>query len=189
MDSKNWNEIKRGYFYEAALFYPSDTERPLRFFLPDVDDPSRGSIVKDAGNFEMRKIEGRLVNIEQYIIVTLKTRKVVVLSNDTLNSSDEIDFVQIAPIMSVSEKDKTKQWYKKMIANNHPAFVFIPQHVTGKECYVDISEMTSIHKGMLQRRSKQVPEEYMQVIEDNILECLDLGLIEDDEQITPVINT
>lgn len=182
INNDNWNEIKRGFLYEAAMFYPSDTDREskLKFFVADEDNANRGSIVEDIGNFNPNKVEGRIVNLEQRILVTLKTRKVVIISSDKMNESKEIEFVQVAPIMSISDYDKKKTWYRKTVNDRHPAFVYIPEKVTGRECYVDISEIMSIHKGMLQRRVKAVPEDRMLVIEENILECLDLGLIEEE---------
>jgi len=180
----NWSEINRGHLFEAVIYYPSDTKRPLTFFIPDEDNRSRGSVVASIGDFNAKEINGRMRAIEQHAIVGLKPRKVLILSNDSFNVSPEFEFVQVAPIMSIEDRDRLKQWYIKAKNDDHPAFVYLPVEITGKECYVDISEIMSIHKSMLLSRIKALTTERLKIVEENILECLDLGLIEDQQDIS-----
>ncbi|WP_339199801.1 hypothetical protein [Aeribacillus sp. FSL k6-2211] len=35
LNKENWKQIERGYEFEAAILYPSDTKRPLSFFIPE----------------------------------------------------------------------------------------------------------------------------------------------------------
>lgn len=184
LDTDNWYEINRGHLFEAVIYYPSDTKRPLTFFIPDENNRSRGSVVASIGDFKAKEINGRMRAVEQQAIVGLKPRKVLILSNDDFNMSAEFEFVQVAPIMSIDDKDKLKNWYTKTKNDEHPAFVYLPAEVTGRECYIDISEITSIHKSMLLSKLKALTDERLRVVEDNILECLALGFIEEQQDIS-----
>lgn len=182
LNKSNWDKILRGYIFEAVIFYPSDTKRPLLFFIPEEGNKNKGSLVTKIGNFEPNEKDGKKFAIEQQVVVGLKPRRVLLLSNDDLNKSTEFEYVQVAPIMTISPKDKIKSWYLKTKQDEHPVFVYLADSITGKECYIDISEIMSIHKTTLLERKEKLPDERMLVVEDNILECLALGLIESEEQ-------
>ena len=184
VNSDNWSEINRGYLFEAVIYYPSDTKRPLTFFVPDENNKNRGSIVDSIGDFRAKEINGKMRAVEQQAIVGLKPRRVLILSNDSFNMSPEFEFVQVAPIMSINDKDRLKPWYTKIKNDEHPAFVYLPGEITGRECYVDISEIMSIHKSMLLIKSNCLPIGRLKIVEDNILECLDLGFIEEEQDIS-----
>ncbi|WP_140417669.1 type II toxin-antitoxin system PemK/MazF family toxin [Desulfosporosinus sp. FKA] len=184
LNSDHWSEISRGHMFEAVIYYPSDTKRPLTFFIPDEDNKNRGSVISSIGDFKAKEINGRKRAVVQQAIVGMKPRKVLILSNDEFNASTDFEFVQVAPIMSIDDKDKSKQWYLLTKNDEHPAFVYLSEEITGRECYIDISEIMSIHKSMLLSKIKCLPVDRIKVVEDNILECLDLGFIEDQQDIS-----
>jgi len=184
LNTDYWSEINRGHLFEAVIYYPSDTKRPLTFFVPDVDNRNRGSVVASIGDFKAKEVNGRFGAVEQQAIVGMKPRKVLILSNDTINVSTEFEFVQVAPIMSIDDKDKSKHWYNKTKNDEHPAFVYLSAEITGRECYIDISEIMSIHKSMLLSKIKCLPISRLKIVEDNILECLDLGFIDEQQDIS-----
>lgn len=181
---ESWRNIERSFIFDAAIYYPSDTKRPLMFFIPDEADSNKGILTRTMGDFSPRVVSGRRQAVEQKVVVTLKPRRVVVLSTNEMNQNEEFEFILVAPIMSITDFDKTKPWYKKMLTDEHPFFLHLPECVTGKECYVDLSELTSIHKSMLLHKHGCVTEERMIVLQDLLSECLDLGLAKEDEQTT-----
>ncbi|WP_068794192.1 type II toxin-antitoxin system PemK/MazF family toxin [Brevibacillus laterosporus] len=183
-DKRNWRNIERGFLFEAAMIYPSDMERPLLFFIPDGTSPNHGKLVKSLGDFRPQKTTEGYVALEQKIVMNVKPRRVLILSDNTLNKSEEFEFVQIAPVMSISRRDQSKAWYQKTIEDDHPAFIYLPREITGKECYVDVSEIMSIHKSLLLMKKNKVPNGRMQVVEDAIIECLGLGLIPETDATT-----
>ncbi|STO12881.1 PemK-like protein [[Flavobacterium] thermophilum] len=179
ISKENWLNIYRGHEYEAALPYPSDTKRPLSFFIPDDNDPERGRIVESNGNFKPIYINGKPIAKEQKIIMTVKPRKVVVLTNDEINQNEYFEYILVAPINTIKPNEKHKEWYHKLINDEHPIFTYIPK---GKlERYVDLSQTMSIHKSLLLRKSDHIPEDRMKVIDDNLVQCLALGIINDDD--------
>jgi hypothetical protein len=186
LNKDNWTEIQRGFIFEAIMFYPSDTKRPLTFFIPDAGSPDKGSAVQAVGNFNAQKVNGIFQAVEQKAIVTLKPRKVVILSNDVLNQEEEFEFIQVAPIMSLTQRDKSKDWFKMVQNDTHPIFVYLDSSITGKECYVDLSETMSIHKGTLLRKLNEVPEPRLTVIEEHLAECLSLGYVEEEDDVIPI---
>lgn len=183
LNNKGWTDILRGYLYDAAMFYPSDTKRPLDFFIPDDDNDSRGTLIKDIGDFRPVQVDGKFRATEQKIIVTLKPRKVLVITNDELCQNENIEFVHIAPIMSIYDRDKSKGWYQKAVNDQHPFFVYLPKNITGRECYIDISEVASIHKSMLLRKLNRLPQERLEIVEETIIQWLDLGVYEEEIEI------
>lgn len=72
--------MKRGYFYQAAMYYLSDMEQPLRFIEPNENGTF--SIVRRIENFQPREIGGRKRAVEQNVVVTVKPRQVIVLSQN-----------------------------------------------------------------------------------------------------------
>lgn len=181
LNKENWGNISRGFVFDAAMFYPSDTQRPLEFFVPDMDNQRYGTLVNDIGDFSPKMIEGRHQAVEQKVVITLKPRKVIVVTNNDLNHNGEFEYIHVAPTMSIHPKDKDKPWYQKVIKDEHPFFVYLPENITGKEAIVDISQIISIHKSMLLRKGIEIPPDRLDLIEQTIMECLDLGLYEEEE--------
>lgn len=105
----------------------------------------------------------------------MKQRKVVVLSSDDLNSDSEHKDVIIAKIYSIEEYEKDEPWYEATKSGSHPMFAFLPKTVTGKECYVDLSNTTTIHKNMLLDDKKDISM-FMPMIEDKMDFCYQMGI-------------
>ncbi|RAK14860.1 PemK-like, MazF-like toxin of type II toxin-antitoxin system [Anoxybacillus vitaminiphilus] len=179
IDKENWSDIHRGYEYEAVLPYPSDTKRPLSFFVPDSCDPERGRIVESIGNFRPVYVNGKPTAKEQKIVMTVKPRKVVVLTNDVINQNEDFEYILIAPINTIKPDEKHKDWYHKLVNDDHPIFTYIPKW--NLERYVNLSQTMSIHKSLLLHKSDPIPDDRMKVIDDNLVQCLALGLISEDE--------
>ena len=99
--------------------------------------------------------------------MTVKPRKVVVLTNDEINQNEYFEYILVALINTIKPNEKHKEWYHKLINDEHPIFTYIPK---GKlERYVDLSQTMSIHKSLLLRKSDPIPEDRMKVIDDNLL--------------------
>ena len=180
LEKTNWHKIKRGSEYDAALIYPSDTKRPLSFFEPNNNNnPLEGKIVRGIGDFSANFVEGKPQASVQQIVMQIKPRKVVVLSNDEINESPLYEYIQVAPINTIKDHERQKEWYKLLKEDGHPIFAYIPN---GRlERYVDLSQTMSIHKSLLLKYHKKVNEDRMEIIEDTLLQLYSLGLFEDEE--------
>lgn len=164
LDKSNWSEIRRGWMYEAAI--PFVGKRPLDFFIPDPNDQYRGTVIGKNGDFRPSEI--------QQVVVRLKPRKVVVVSQDKNNSNNAIHNITVAPISSIEPEEREKDWYKLAVEGTHPFFVYLPEEVTGKECFVNVSSITTIHKNLL-LNSKIDLSEYMPSVDDKLEYYLSLG--------------
>jgi len=178
----NWNLIKRGWIFEAAVPYVG--ERPLEFFIPDKKDTYRGRKIPVSGTAVSLSTSFQNVKDEYQVVLGLKQRKVVIISSDELNSDSEHDDVIIAKIYSIYEDDKTEPWYEPTKAGTHPMFAYLPKTVTGRECFVDLSNTTTIHKNMLLDDKKDISD-FMPVIEDKMEYCFQMGIY---KQKQPVSN-
>ncbi|WP_027417684.1 type II toxin-antitoxin system PemK/MazF family toxin [Aneurinibacillus terranovensis] len=191
-DKDNWFFIERGKVFQAAMYYLSDTKRPLSFFIPDNDDKYRGTIFGMDGDFSPEFKDGKYSAKEHEVIFKIKPRPVVIVSNDTNNQSD-YEYVQIAPIMGLSEDDKQNgQFYTELKEDRHPLFVFLPENCTkgiSKESYIDVSELTSIHKSLLLKMEGKLPNERIEMTEQRILDWLDIGEKVEDDETTPNSNS
>jgi len=181
MDSNNWGEIERGWVFEAAMLYsPSDTYRPLSFFRPDEDNPDRGSIVYEFGDFAPKKdpVTGEYQQEEnRSVVIGIKPRKVIVLSNNIINHSKEWKYIMVAPMFRTYEYES---FFDDVISGRHPYFAYFPkvEHGTTLHRHVDVSQTISIHKGVLLERKEKVPELTMELIEELLIENMSLGSIE-----------
>lgn len=166
IDPEKWGNIERGYYYQAAMYYLSDTEQPLRFL--ETSDDETYKIKKRHGNFNA--VNGRAV--EQDIVVTLKPRQIIVLSNDKMNKSKNFEFVQILPVFSLTYHDSMKPWYQNLKNDAHSGFVYIPRGKYGLA--IDLTQVSTIHKSLLLKKQYKVPKDRMDFIESQLLELLDL---------------
>jgi uncharacterized protein YifN (PemK superfamily) len=186
IDRSNWKEIKRGHVFDAAMFYNSDTKRPLTFFVPDETqvegEPVTGKLVPGNGDFTpIYDDDDTPKSQEHRVVVGMKNRRVVVVTNDFFNQNESYQYIYVAPIMSVKDKDKEKKWYEKMIRDEHPTFVFVPSS-EGSERYVNITQVMSIHKGTLLRNVHEViGSDRMIAINNSLIDCFDLGLVEEED--------
>jgi len=170
INPKNWKSIKRGYFYQAAMYYLSDTEQPLRFV--ERNDDSTYSIDKRIGNFDPIIVDGRPRAVEQDVIVTVKPRQVIILSNNNMNQSQQFEYIQVLPVFSLSRAETFKPWYKDLLKDEQLGFAYINNSRHGLR--VDLTQVSTIHKSMLLKEQREVPEDRMRFIESHILELLDL---------------
>lgn len=166
----SWKDIKRGYFFQAAMYYLSDTEQPLRFLKSN--DDGTFTMERRNGNFDPIVIDGKPKAVEQDIVITVKPRQVIVLSNDKLNQSTDFHYVQVAPVLGISQENSMSGWYRDLVNDKHTGFAFIPKGRYGVE--VDLTQITTIHKSMLLRIQSKVPVGRMSFIDSHILELLDL---------------
>lgn len=170
IDKSNWIEIERGYFFQAAMYYLSDTEQPLRFL--ETDESGVLSISERNGDFNPVEIDGRLRAVEQDIIITVKPRQVIILSDDKLNQSPKFEYVQVIPILGLNYAQSQTTWYQDLINDKHLGFAYIAQGRFGVEA--DLTQVTTIHKSMLLQKQRPVPVDRMAFIESHLLELLDL---------------
>lgn len=186
LDRDNWNEIKRGHVFDAVSYYNTDTRRPLTFFIQDETvQPGQtitGRLVESMGDFEPIELNGILKSPEHKVVVGMKQRRVVVLSNNRFSQDSSYEYIYVAPIMSVHEKDLGKKWYARMIQDDHPTNIYVPRQDDGYERYISLAQITSIHKGSLLRDVREkIHEERLALIGSHLNYILDLGLVESDE--------
>jgi len=165
LDKQNWSLIKRGWIFEAAM--PYIPKRPLDFFIPDDDCNYRGTCVSVNEAFLTGKVH--------QVVLSIKPRKVVVISADVLNEDTEHFDVTVAKIYSIYEEDKTEPWYQPTVEGTHPLFAYLPKNVTGRECYIDLATATNIHKNMLLEEKMDISS-YLPVIDNRLNYCFELGI-------------
>lgn len=178
LDKASWGNVERGYEFEAAILYPSDNKRPLSFFIPDVEGSTYGKIVDSIGDFKPVRIDGKSRAKEQMVVMTIKPRRVVILSSNEINQNTNFEYILVAPINTVKQFEKAKEWYQLLKEDSHPIFTYLPNG--NIERYVDLSQTVSIHKSLLLKKYGETPPERMEALESNLLQCLSLGVIEDD---------
>jgi hypothetical protein len=161
----SWGDIQRGWIYESAI--PFIGERPLSFFHRDSVNKSQGTVAKNNGDFK----PGNTYEI----ILPLKQRKVVVISNDDICHNKYRINVTVAPILSIADHEKKENWYRQAKEGTHPFFVYLPEDVTGRESIIVVSDLTTIHKNMLLNDKKDI-NEYMPVVESKLEYCFQLGI-------------
>lgn len=176
---ESWSKIERGYEYECALFYPSDTERPLSFFIQSEKNPNIGEITKDIGDFSPDFFDGKPKAKEQKVVFTIKPRKVVVVTNDEINQNVDYEYLLVAPINTIKSYEKQKDWYSLLIEDKHPIYTYVPNGNFDR--YIDISQTTSIHKSLLLSKKSKLTEDRQEVLDQNILQCLALGIVDEDD--------
>lgn len=186
LDRDNWHEIKRGHVFDAVSFYNTDTRRPLTFFIPDEiqleGQPITGRLKESVGNFKSVEIDGVMKSQEHAVVVGMKQRRVVVLSNNRFSQDSSYEYIYVAPIMSVHEKDRGKKWYDRMIRDDHPTNIYVPRVDDGYERYISLAQITSIHKGSLLRNvHEEIHEERLALVGSHLNFILDLGLMEPEE--------
>lgn len=179
MNKDHWGEIQRGHVYEAAMLYsPSDTSRPLKFFKPNESDNTKGSVVEEIGDFGPIEIDGELKAKEQYVVIGVKSRKVIVISNDKINQDPNWDYIMVVALFTVDQSFKQRADYQAMLNDDHPYFVYCPKKlINGKtiERYADISQLISVHKGVLIHKVEPLPPDRLELIEDLIIENMNLS--------------
>jgi hypothetical protein len=96
---------------------------------------------------------------------------------DEINKLEEFEYILAAPINTIKEYEKTKDWYSKLKDDERPIFTYVPNKEI--ERYVDLSQTMSIHKSLLLHKKKEIAPDRMEILEDNLLQCLSLGIIEE----------
>lgn len=152
------------------MYYLSDTEQPLRFLKSESDNTY--TVEKRNGNFDPIFIDGVPRAVEQDIVITVKPRQVIVLSNNKLNQSTDFHYVQVAPVLGISPVNAESGWYQDLVNDKLTGFAFIPKGKYGVE--VDLTQISTIHKSMLLKKQAEVPINRMEFIDSHILELLDL---------------
>lgn len=165
LHKNNWSDIKRGWIFEAIIAYTP--ERPLDFFIPDPADKTKGTVQSSLGNFTP--------GTTQKAIIELKTRKVLILSNDDICKRTSVYDVTVAPIYGIYEDDREKEWYQKVVKGTHPFFAYLPEEITGMECVIDLTNVMSISKFMLLKERFDITDR-MDKVEERLQYCLALGV-------------
>ena len=173
VSKKNWEQIEKQYIFEALL--PFVPERPIDFFIPDPNDATKtkGTLSNSTGDFSLAA--------EQRVVLTLKRRKVVVLSSDENCQDTALRNVMVARIISIKPEQVGQDWYNLLVQDQHPWFAYLPKEVTGQECFVDLTSVTAVGKTMLLSKKYMVPSDRMAIVETVFQNCIDLGVIKSDE--------
>ncbi|SFJ64719.1 hypothetical protein SAMN02799624_05358 [Paenibacillus sp. UNC496MF] len=91
----------------------------------------------------------------------------------------------VAPIFTIKPDDEKKPGYQKIIDDDHPYFIYVPRTLPdGKvlKRYIDVSQLISIHKGILLEKKEVLETDRMGLLEDLLIENLDLGAEGEDGQ-------
>lgn len=155
LSKESWENIERGFEFQAALFY--NKKRPLSFFVPDSEGSNKGEIKNSIGDFSPVEIDGKYRANEQFVVMTFKPRNVILLTSDDINKSEEYQYVLVAPINTIKEYEKSKDWYSILKDDEHPIFTYLPKG--SLERYVDLSQTVSIHKSLLLKKLNKVSDE------------------------------
>ncbi|MFH6684611.1 type II toxin-antitoxin system PemK/MazF family toxin [Bacillus amyloliquefaciens] len=180
LTKEKWGNIERGTEYVAAFMFPSDTKRPLSFFIPEPTNPKKGSLESSIGDFRPKYVEGKPQAQVQQVVVSIKPRNVVVISSDEINHSEEFEYILVAPINTIKANERNRDWYALLTDDEHPIYTYLPK--ADIERYVDLSQTVSIHKSMLLGKRDQVDKERWSILEENLLYCLSLGIIDDETE-------
>lgn len=120
LNRNNWNVIERGRVFDAVSYYNTDTRRPLTFFIPDETQqdgqPITGKLVESPGDLESVMIDGVMKSPEHKVVVGMKQRRVVALSNNQFSQNNSYEYIYVAP---------TNEGYER---------------------YMSLTQITSIHK-------------------------------------------
>ncbi|MFS0643668.1 type II toxin-antitoxin system PemK/MazF family toxin [Siminovitchia sp. 179-K 8D1 HS] len=178
INKERWKEIERGFEFEAAMLFPSDAKRPLSFFVPDEGNAKRGSITTEIGDFSPIKVGETFKANTQQIVMNIKPRKVVVLSSDEINKNENFEYILVAPINTIKPNQKIKDWYKQLISDRNPIFTYLPKGNLDR--YIDLSQTIGIHKSLLLKKYSYIGKERMEILENDLLQCLSLGIIDEE---------
>lgn len=115
-------------------------------------------------------------------VTDLKRRKVVVLSRDEVCQSQYEDDVLIAKIITIKDYHRSKPWYQDLVNGSHQWFVHLPEHITGKESYINMSQIMTIGKKMLIQKHHYLPSEQMEMVEARYVYGVQLGVIKETDE-------
>lgn len=182
LDESNWSLINHGWIFEAAVPYVS--ERPLDFFIPNANNPDTGTVVNGTKvQMQAQFLDGK----EKQVVLKVKPRKVLILSNDELNHDASHYDVTVAKIYSIKDSEHSEPWYDPTVEGTHPFFVYLESSITGKECYIDLSTVTTIHKNMLLEEKLNISP-VMESVGSKLEYCLSaLGMYRDNKKDDGVI--
>ncbi|MFC7063953.1 hypothetical protein [Halobacillus seohaensis] len=168
---ENWGEIEKGYFFQAAMYYLSDTEQPLKFLM--TDENGNLSVEERHGNFDsIIGPNGRPSAVEQDVVVTVKPRQVVILSNNNVNQSERFKYVQVAPVFGIKGYETKKPWYEDLKDDSLEGFVFVPKGRNG--IAIDLTQISTIHKSLLLEKQDYLRQPRMDFLESQLLDQLDI---------------
>lgn len=179
-DKERWKDIEKQMIFEAWV--PFVSNRPLQFFVPypkseeEEESPLHTGIIK-----------GHLTNIigddstssTHNVVSTLKRRKVVVLSRDSVCKNDYMPEIIVARIFSIKDKHREARWYPDLVSGNHEWFVHLPKHITGRESYVNMTQTMPIGKNLLIKRYGLLDSELMKMVEARYKHGIALGVIKE----------
>lgn len=171
INKRNWGEIEKGYFFQAAMYYFSDAGQPLDFLVENPDGTF--SIESKNGDFSPAiSPNGRKRATEQIVKMTFKPRQVIILSNDIINKRTDFEFVQVAPVYGIKSYEKQQPWYNRIINDKLAGSVFINKN--NQELQISVGQICTIHKTMLLQKQTKVDTDRMEFIESQILNQLDI---------------
>lgn len=174
-DPRQWVNIEKQMIFEAWVPYVSD--RPLDFFVPcEIKDSTYEG--KRVG-FLTEVIEDDSIYSTHLAVSELRRRKVVILSRDDVCQATYEDDVLIAKIITVKDHHRSKPWYEQLVEGTHQWFVHLPAEITGKESYINMSQIMTIGKKMLIQKHKLLPSEQMEMVEARYVYGVELGVIKD----------
>lgn len=170
-------EILRGKVFNVAL--PFTNGRPLNFVFEDNDHKDRFKIVQLDDGLEGKVNEKGHRRAEVLRIVTeIKMRPALVIDRNEFNQNPTYPLVAILPIATLSELQKRKNIFQRMVKyNNIERFYYL-----GNDSYITINDPQRVYKNMLFNNDSNIIFEKPIMIEifkrfaqcfaiDRIVEC------------------
>lgn len=175
-DENKWNDIEKQAIFEAWV--PFIANRPLPFFIPYADEGTQDiHSGKRVEGFVTNIIGDDSLNSSHLVVNKLKRRKVVVLSRDEVCQNRNMPEILVARIYSVKDYQRYAPWYEGLLNGKHEWFVHLPAEITGKESYINMTQVMPIGKNLLIQKHDMLSTYHMAEVEARYEYGVDLGVI------------
>jgi hypothetical protein len=187
------SDIKRGFLYWSLI--PYTIGRPIKIIKNS--HVSDGNVVRKelqlieepkefSQDFYFEKVVDSVnrKSKELDVIQRHKARMVIVMQDDAFNEDVKNHFLYVLPIQSLNPENKNQQYIENIINNKIPSFHYLG-NLTGKDAYVNVSDMKRIHKTLLIEKVEgefnPIPEYLIDEISVKFLNLLGMNHIIKDE--------
>jgi len=141
----NNDDILRGKVFNVAL--PFTKGRPLDFVCEDKNNLGLYKIIKNNDGFEGKLDEktGKKQSEIVKVVVEFKLRPALIIQKDEYNLNSNFPFAVVLPIATLSDNQKNKSIFKRMIKSNDvESFYYL-----GNDSYTTINDPQRVYKNML----------------------------------------
>lgn len=179
IDRQKWSDIEKQSIFEAWV--PFIPNRPMPFFISDeFSDDGKPLLHNGMTGYLTDIIGDDSKSSIHYVLHTMKRRKVVILSSDDVCQNTTMPDLLVARIVSVKDYHREAIWYPNLLDGTHEWFVHLPEHVTGKESFINMMQAIPIGKNLLiEKYPSMLSSDKMRMIEERFAAGLALGVIKD----------